>query len=74
MRNFGGFPEKDRAVKPGRSTERSQIAYAGYIGTACTKAKPVICHTLYELYSLNFSGLKQLVLVYNYFLRIIPRA
>lgn len=74
MRNSGGFPEKERAVKSGRSTVRSQIAYAGDTGTAGTKAKSVICHKQYELYSLNFSGLKQLVSVYNYFLRIIPRA
>ena len=59
MRNSGGFPEKERAVKSGRSTVRSQIAYAGDTGTAGTKAKSVICHKQYELYSLNFSGFRE---------------
>ena len=39
MRNLSGFPGKARAVKSGRSTERSQTAYAGDTGTACTASK-----------------------------------
>lgn len=55
MRNFSGFPGKARAVKSGRSTDRSHTAYAGDTGTACTASKSNnLTYTIQTLFFKSF--------------------